>query len=72
MHGTNTRSLAYVAIGVLATLAILQVPLATVLPLLLIGGCLLMHVFMMRGMHHGGSDDGERSPHAHAVDHRER
>jgi hypothetical protein len=41
------------AIGFGALLAV-GVPLATLTPLLFLGGCLSMHLFMGHGMNHGG------------------
>jgi len=43
------------AIGFGALLAV-GVPLATLTPLLFLGGCLSMHLFMGHGMNHGGGD----------------
>jgi len=43
------------AIGLGGLLAV-GVPLATLTPLLFLGGCLSMHLFMGHGMNHGGGD----------------
>lgn len=57
MNGFKARDAVLLGAGAVIALLLFGAPFATLGPLLLIGGCLLMHVFMMRGMSHGGHDD---------------
>jgi hypothetical protein len=50
----NAKILGGAAIGIGALLAA-GVPLVTLYPLLMLGGCLGMHLFMGHGMSHGGA-----------------
>lgn len=54
MHGFRVRDAVLLGTGVLIALVLFGGSFASLLPLLLIGGCLLMHLFMMNGMDHGG------------------
>lgn len=54
MRGFQARDGILVGAGVLIALLLFGGSFASLAPLLLIGGCLLMHVFMMQGMDHGG------------------
>lgn len=60
MHGVRTRDVALVAAGALAAAVVAGVPLGSLVPLLAVGGCLLMHLVMMRHMGHRshGSEGG--------------
>ena len=62
MFGIRTRDAALVAAGALAAAVAAGVPLGTLVPLLAVGGCLLMHVVMMRHMGHRSHGSGGRAP----------
>jgi hypothetical protein len=61
MTGFKLRDAVLLGAGVLLALVLFGGSLASLAPLLLVGGCLLMHVFMMRGMDHGGGHGGHTS-----------
>jgi hypothetical protein len=50
----NAKIIGAAVIGIVALLAA-GVPLVTLYPLILLGGCLGMHLFMGHGMNHGGA-----------------
>ena len=54
MNGFKARDAVLLGAGAVIALLLLGAPLATLGPLLFLGGCVLMHVFMMKGMGHGG------------------
>ena len=58
MKGFTVRDGVLLGAGVVIALLFFGGSLASLTPLLFLGGCLLMHVFMMRGMDHGGSHAG--------------
>ena len=54
MKGFKTRDAVLLGAGAVLALLLFGGSLASLTPLLFLGGCLLMHVFMMQGMDHGG------------------
>lgn len=54
MKGFTTRDAVLLGAGAVIALLLFGGSLASLAPLLFLGGCLLMHVFMMRSMDHGG------------------
>jgi hypothetical protein len=58
MKGFKTRDAVLLGAGAVLALLLFGGSLASLTPLLFLGGCLLMHVFMMRGMDHGSGHAG--------------
>ena len=55
MKGFTARDAVLLGAGAALALLVFGGSLASLAPLLFLGGCVLMHVFMMRGMGHGGA-----------------
>lgn len=55
----NAKIIGAAVIGIGALLAV-GVPLITLYPLLMLGGCLGMHLFMGHGMNHGGAHESHQ------------
>jgi hypothetical protein len=56
---SNAKIIGAAVIGIGALLAV-GVPLITLYPLLMLGGCLGMHLFMGHGMNHGGAHESHQ------------
>ena len=57
-----------IGVAVLFALGLAGLPVGNYLPFLIFLACPLMMVFMMRGMNHGGGDQGAQHDHSHAGD----
>jgi hypothetical protein len=60
MHRNHLAMCLLLGLGGVLLVAVAEVPVSSVLPLLLVGGCLLMHLLMPHGDHHGGPPEETR------------
>jgi hypothetical protein len=58
MHRSHVVMCLLLGLGGILLVAVAGVPFGNLLPIVLVGGCLLMHLLMPHGGRHGGHGDG--------------